>query len=370
MSSTQGGPRASGRGGAASGRRAWAWACLAAAAVLGGCDGPGARPAGGPTRAPEPEGATTVAVVLPAVGLAETNVWEAEARREAVEAHALTEVYRAEVGDPPGAQAELIRRAASEGASALIVMADEPSAVADAIAEVRKAGTPVVLLDRKVDVPGDGPPPPLVLYEEESESAAKLVDAAIAAASAAGFLPDGPAVIVRRQPTERRSRARAEALRAALEARGVRVLPDVTFSGYRGDAKAPLIAASWLADDLAMVFTDEEEGLRGASEVRHDLSHASRRFVLSGYSSDRELLDLARYNACAAVVERPVREPMHRAFAAALALARGETVASEIRVPTPITVATGAEIEGRSAPALEAKTIMDRERAAKAKGGP
>ena len=98
--------------------------------------------------------------------------------------------------------------------------------------------------------------------------------------------------------------------------------------------------------NIAMVFADDDIALKGSSEYRHLLNRKKRRFVLSGYAVEAVLLGLGRSNVTAAMIDRKVTEPMRVAFDTALALSRGETVAADIRVPTPIMIRSGPEVDG------------------------
>ena len=308
---------------------------------------------------PEPTAATTIGLVLPAESVAEQLVWEEVARQQEGSSRVVLSIYRVNPDEPPSRQADLIRQAAAEGCEALIVLPREAADVADAVAEVRREGTPVVLLD--VPVPSEGLPPiPTVRFEDERVSAKKLVDAAVAAAREAGtdpsqvgklldqpgFPADGPALILRQDRPDHHSVARVAALREALAAAGVRVLPDATFTGFVDAAKLALRASHELYPDVAMVFADDDMSIKGASEYRHLLNHEKRRYVLAGYAVDPMIKDLATYNVTAGMVDRNIKEPMRAAFRAALALARGESVSVDIRTPTPFHGSTGREVEG------------------------
>ena len=247
--------------------------CLAATS---GCDGAkSVRSGSGVPPAPPPSEAASVALILPSRGLAEQDVWEAEARRDEARVHALIEVRKPAPGDPPGRQAELIREAAASGVSALIVVAEDAKLVAPAIAEARDRGLPVVLLDRDVPLPGDGPKPPLVGFEDVNLSAKALVAAAMSDAQAAGFPPGGPALLIHNDVGDDRAPLRIKALRSALEAEGVRVLPDLEVRsdvddvavavGLAKDAQ-PFIAAA-AAGQTATLTVDGRGGRRKAFNV-------------------------------------------------------------------------------------------------------
>jgi len=303
--------------------------------------------------------APNIGVILPADGFAEVDLWEETARRQEGRTRAIATIYRMTPNDPPSMQVDLIHKAVSEGCSALIVLAPDGRLVAPAIAEVRKAGTPVVILAKPVDSEGL-PPIPTVRYEDEAAVAKKLVAAAIADAAIAGpppfgpgkllgeagFPPDGPAMILRHTFPDYHSHARVNAIREALEAAGVRVIPDVRYNGLIEEAKLAMRAAHETYPNMAMVFADDDMALQGASEYRHLLNRKKRRFVLAGYAVEGMLLRLGRNNVTAGLVDRKVMEPMVVAFDTALALAKGETVATDIHTPTPLILRKGPELDG------------------------
>ena len=321
--------------------------CAAGLAIMalggGGCSSSSAT--SGLPPAADPVEATVVGVVLPAGGYAEVDIWQDVALKQEARTRAVARIYRMEPSDPAAKQADLIRTAAAEGCSAIIVLALDPQAVAPAIAEVRKNGTPVVILENPV--PSEGmPPAPLVAYEDINAVAKKLVEAALSDAKAVDFPADGPALIVSRDSPDIHSLARVKALRAALSAAGVRVLPDAKYTGYKDAAVAELTASHEITPHVAMVFGNDDDGVRGISEFRQVLDHKKRRFILSGYAVSPDLMRLADQGfVAAAMVDRRVGDPMKVAFETALALGRGETVANDIRTPTPVVVRTGTEFD-------------------------
>ncbi len=322
-------------------------AALATSFTLGstGCDGPKAK--SGLTIA-EPDAAVVIGVILPARGFAEIPVWEDVARMQEARTRAVAQIYKMNPSDPPSKQAELVRQAAAEGCSVLIVLAIDPAGIAPVIAEVRKGNPPipVVVLENPIPNVEGLPPAPFVTFQDEVATAKKVVEAAIANAKEAGFDSSGPAMIISYDNPDIHAKIRMNAIREALKAAGVRILPEVKFTGFKDDASKALKINLEIFPKVAMVFADDDNAVRGAAEVRNLSDIKTRRFVLAGYAVDPGLIELSRYNMTAAIVDRKVGEPMKVAFDTALALARGETVAAEIRTPTPLFVRTGAEIEG------------------------
>jgi ABC-type sugar transport system substrate-binding protein len=319
---------------------------VVAALGLAGCSGPSAT--SGPPVIADPVEAAVIGVVLPAGGFAEVEYWQQVALAQEARTRAVARLYRLEPDDPPAREADLIRKAAADGCSALVVLAQDAEAVAPAVAEVRKAGMPVVILDNPV--PSDGmPPAPTVSYEDDAAVAKKLVEAAMADATEEGFPADGPALIVSNTSTDPHSLARIKALHGALDAAGVRVLTDAKFAGYKEAATTAMAVAHDITPHVAMVFLNDDDAVRGVNEFRHLMERKGRRFVIAGYAVTPDLMKLAGGleggNVAAAMVDRRVGELMRVAFDTALALARGETVPSDIRVATPMIRRTGKEFK-------------------------
>ncbi len=306
---------------------------------VAGCDKAGPSAPGSRGVVEPPSQTTTVAVILPASGPVELEVWEQAARRQEATERALVEISRLKPGEPAAKQVDLIKEAVAKGNSAIVILAEDPAAVAPALVDARSAGVAVVLLDRAVPV--EGKPFPLVQYEPERESARKLAAAAVEDAKATGFPPGGPALLLINGPADDHAKARQKAMREALEAAGVKVLSDVIFAGMSEQGESALKAGFLMHPPIAMVICDEDQGISGALRVRHALDHSKKRFVLSGYSADRSVVDLARKNVLNGVVDRNINEPMVKAFQVALAMVRGETVADRVEIPTPFVRSTG-----------------------------
>lgn len=329
---------------------------LLLAAVLG-CDGFGSAPPGPPPAAPVTE-TPKVALILPADGVSELEIWEATARREQVRTVTLTDIRKLSPGDPPEKQVELIRAAVADGCSALIVLAADPKVVAPVLEELRAEGLPIVLLDREVPLSGD--PLTRVTYASPRETARQLVDISVLRAREAGFPDEGPAMILTDAGGDSHTQARVKALREELQSRGIRVLPDATYFGIGAEATKALEMALPAAPHVAMVFAENDFALRAASTFRHRLDRTQRRFVLAGYSHARQTMDLVNYNVVAGIVDRNLNEIIHQAFDTALALARGETVPLLVESPTPLNRSTGKEKEGVYPPFLSVPEMMEK----------
>jgi ABC-type sugar transport system substrate-binding protein len=331
---------------------------IATAALFGGsgCSTNGST-SGGPPPAAEPDEAPVIGIVAPFGTYTAVNVWIDDARMQEAPTRSVAKFYRMEQDDPPERQAELVRQAAADGCSALIVLPADPAALVATVSEVRKQ-VPVVVLDQAIpNGDGDGPNI-LVSFEDEVASAKKLVAAAIADAKEAGYPPDGPAIVLAQDFPDGRAKLRQKAIEDALKEKGVRVLPALKFVGFKDDSAKALKVALEVYGKIAMVFCDDDFALRGATEVRHLMDHKQPRFAVAGFVTDGELVELSRYNIVAGLVDRRIHDPMRTAFATALKLARGESVATDIRTPTPFFHKTGAEVEGFFPPYVGNPSLM------------
>ena len=150
----------------------------------------------GPPAAADPEEAIVIGILLPARGFSELSVWESVAHLQEAPTRSAARVYKMGPTDLPAQQNEQIKQAVTEGCSALIILAADPASIASVVGEVRKAGTPVVILDNPIPNSEGLPAAAFITYEDEVSSVKKLVAAAQAAAKEAGFPADGPAQIL------------------------------------------------------------------------------------------------------------------------------------------------------------------------------
>src|SRR5262249_48872059 len=331
------------------------------ALAIAGCDqsaiGPAPLPAyGTPTPTAVAPKATRVWLIMPRDEALEHGTWEKYAREEASAARALLEVKRPQSDGPPTGQADLVRGAAEGGASALIIVAEDPKSLAPALVEARAQGMPIVLLER--DVPVEGKPFPLVLAPPFLESAKQSVEAALEDATSAGFPREGPAIILANNGGDTQTPERIEALQQALKEAGVRLLKVVRFGTILGqptttDARQaiePVLAAN---PKLAMILATDDEALNGTVTLRDERFSAAMQkgyggeearrafankgqWVVAGYASATRNFNLARFHMCSAISDRNLIGMARQALQLALRQARGETVPGRTVVETKL----------------------------------
>ena len=332
-----------------------AWVALA----LAGCEwGPTTSAPPAPSQPLEVAGATDQAdaaggapadaakeliLSLPAEPLLFADAWEQVARKvAATEHHAVLSTERPNEGDPPGRQAELIRRAATRAPTAMIVVPGDPKSLAGALEEVRDRRVPILVMDRPVPVAGK--PLPLVTFEPFEKPARELAAAAAEAIKAAGFSAQGPALIVNQVPDDDASRRRLATLQDALKEAGITVLEVVPYQMSTSlsltESRRPTAAAVDRHKDLALVVTLGDNALSETVNVRAALESDRKKFVVMGLAVGTSAQDMLGHNACEGLIDLQVGVLARRAVEATLALAAGRAVPERTEVPTPFRRAT------------------------------
>jgi ABC-type sugar transport system substrate-binding protein len=321
--------------------RGWAtrWDRIAAVlftATLAGCDSdtiapppPGkARPAGVsggsiPTRAKE------IVLVLPAAENNDLMIYDLAARNESGLLKVFFRALKPSPGDPPTKQAELIKAAAAEGASALVVVPDATKETAEALAALDAKKTPVVLLVR---TPAGGAPASatLVDYEPSEVSARKLVDAIVADGKLAGAKPGAPVILVTLKDPDENSAGRDAALAEALKAAGLPVAATVPATADSNALQAAIQAALKAHPEAFAVVCDDEPALLSANGIRREMK--DRKFLVTGYSAGRGNLQTILVGPVSAVAERSVENLARRAVRVALERAQGKETPAKVLV--------------------------------------
>lgn len=318
--------------------------------ILGGCDSgsfvppptPGLESIGQTTAAPA---TLTLAMILDPRDTPERVTWVAAARQEAGLARAGLIVDRPKPGEPASAQAALIRKAAGPGgASALIVEPMDDPAVSEALRDARAAGTPVVVLGRKLASRDPAAPFASVAHPPASETAGALVTALMADAKGSGASPGGHALIPLNTGSGPGTEEMAAALAEALKAAGVTKVESAPFKGdYEAAFKA--LSARLEADrEVAFLLAPEDQGLAGALKA-YDAVKASRPLGMVGLTTVDRTVNPSFLTNCAAIADRNVSSLSRQAVLLALRLARRESTAGDVVVPQPLygrNVAQGA----------------------------
>jgi ABC-type sugar transport system substrate-binding protein len=280
--------------------------------------------------------ASEIALVLPADSTFAGGLLERVTGRETGQQGTIFSSARPEPGDPPTRQAELVREAAGRRVSAVIVMPGDPQSLAPALAQAREQGVHMLVLGEVVPAP-DGPPFPHIALQPAAGPAAELVAAAMGAAEELDLPAEGPAVIaIPENSDDPRLPARAAALRAELQRRGMNVLPDLGFtisSNGPRDAIDGVLAGS---PRPTMILTTQDSAITAAMGARNDQLDKGPPFVIAGFMDNPEMLAMLDSGYCAAVVDGSLTAAATRAVQLAHDLIAGRAGSDSIEVPTPV----------------------------------
>lgn len=272
-------------------------------------------------------------MILPAEENNDLALYDYLGRNEAGTQRVVYRSLRPSPGDAPSKQGELIKQAASEGASVLVVVPDTTKETADAIAALDPKKTPVVLLGRSTA--GTLPPSAtLVTFEGFPVSAKKIVDAVVEDAPKIGAAADAPAILVTGKAADESRDERIAALADALKAAKIRVVATVAVDSD------PAVAAKAVEDvlranlEVRTVFADDEAGVTAANTSRRELP--ARRYLSAGYFSGRNNLQSLMTGYVSALGERSIEMLVRRAIRAAVDRAEGKTVPAKVLVEIPI----------------------------------
>jgi len=271
-----------------------------------------------------------IELVLRSVDSPDRAAWPQLGRMEAGSSKVSFRSSAPAAGDPPQKQAELIRRAATRGASALIVEAEPDPRVAEALQEVKSRGTPVVLLARPL--PGHEQDFPLVTVEPPIEAAHSLVKAAIEDAKTAKLPSDGTAVILAPKTPDVFSDDQLAALKTAIGQAGIATPEVIPYDGSQSDAVK--IVNERLKSDtkLTLVFALDSEALLGALSAREGVKK-ERKLIVAGFGDADHYMGQTLYNQAAGVANRDLGPMFRTALRLAVRLANGEQVEQRTAIP-------------------------------------
>lgn len=251
-------------------------------------------------------------------------------RQEAGAARMSLRVTAPREGDPPGRQAELIRRAAARGGSSLIVESSSDPGVPEALEEVRAKGIPILVFGPPI--PAAKSSYPRIWLADFAESARMLVTAALEDARKASVAPDATALILRPERLDLFSEQITTALEKSLKDAGVKQVDILTFNGTGEDAGKVLDARLEVNPRAALIFTEENEGLSQALGAR-DRFKARRPLIVAGYTENLLVLSAQALEQSAAIADRRVPRLGLMAFESARSLAEGKSIAEPNELP-------------------------------------
>ena len=312
-----------------------AYVSLLVCAALQGCDNDAFAP---PTRGgktsenastTQPTRAKLIAFIFPAEESDDLQVIENYARLEVGRLRSTYQVYHASKGDSSSTQAELIKRAIKDGASAIVLIADKLPETGEAISAVDQKKTPVVLLGR-MPVSLKAGSSTLITWPNFAPSARQIVTATVEDVKKAGFPDDAPVLLLTNDPSDESSLARDAALTEAIKT-----------TAHPIATKVPMVEDSVSSDALknalkahpkvCAVITDDGLGAAIATTIRQELKGAGI-YVLSGYSQTSNTLKLVSMNQAAMIVDRNLEGAVRKAIDAAIERSEGKSVPDRIEV--------------------------------------
>jgi ABC-type sugar transport system substrate-binding protein len=308
-------------------------AALVFVAALAGCDTDSIAPPAAKSRPSAGSRAKEVVMILPADENTDLTIYDLAGRNEAGFLKIYFRALKPSPGDAPSKQAEMIKAAAAEGASALIVVPDATKETAEALKALDPKKTPVILLGRE---PAGGVPASatLVDYEPFAISAGKLVDAIVADGKLVGVKPDAPAVLVTLKAPDENSARRDAALAEALKAAGHPIVATVPAPTDSNAVQAAIQEAMKAHPEAFAILCDDEPAILSANGIRRELK--DRKFLVAGYSAGRGNLQTIMLGLVSAVAERSVENLTRRAVRVALDRAQGKEVGEKVLVPLEI----------------------------------
>jgi ABC-type sugar transport system substrate-binding protein len=289
--------------------------------------------------------ARAVEIVLAPRDGDEAEVWKSAARTQSGHEKIKVKVTIAAADQPTSKQMELVREAMARHPRVLVVEPADPSdsALAQAVAETRAQGIPVVLLGRPLT--GDNKTPatpstsstgPLVVVAPPpfSSSARELVAAAIRNANAAELDPNGGAIIVINTLGDQFIPDRVAGIRDALKTAGITSVEEIRFAGDVTNGENLVKDGVKAHPKATLIFTVDYMSTSAMRGLMNSTAN-SPIFVAGCYTSDANMHDISMQMAVAAAVDfTPVRL-LRKAIATAASLAQGKVISS----PAELTVA-------------------------------
>lgn len=270
--------------------------------------------------------------------------WATAGQAEAAERRAIFRVVNPDLDSPATWQEVAIRRAIEEGASALVVVPQDPRAIAPVLSEAESRGVAVVTLGASS---ADAPqlPGTAVVPERFAGSADRLVEAAVADARANGATAEPSAVILIAEGGDRFSGERVEALQAAAKRAGLSRVESLRFE-VKGQADGRMEGLKalkrYLGDhpETSIVLAEGDEAMAAASRLRSE-SAAEKPIFVAGYMGFLGQTNPDTLLGNSAFVEGQLDRLARLAVQTALAKAEGEPIDTSVVMPTPLNRSLG-----------------------------
>ncbi len=315
--------------------------------LAAGCGGPASAPtgagatAGGPPPAKRPH----LMLILPTTDGDDVSILR-EVLQDPENGAGRDYIYREGIvrsGMPPAQQAEVIEESLKKGASALLVVAADPKAVAPALEEARDRKIPVVVIGR--EIPVEGKPLPLVTFAPAEEPASRIL-AQLGSRDGEPSGSDAPAVVLTDSAGGWRMQDLVGALKRAAEAAS-RPAPRVVRFEKRVAVASDALATTLEADPaIHLVLFEDRLGAEAAAQVA-DLPAIGRGrdLRLGGFVADRDPRIHDALAKGAVVMNRKVDEAARQAARMALKMLKEEPVPDRVAIE-PELLSPSIPVEG------------------------
>jgi ABC-type sugar transport system substrate-binding protein len=279
----------------------------------------------------KPQSPGTIALVLASGDTLDQLVWSGVARTEANRAKAAFTLSRPLIGDPPSAQAKVIRDAVEPGVVALIVEPMDDPEVVKALNEVRAKGLPIVLIDHPVPNSDPSRPFALVSYAPTEPIYKKLAEAAVLDAKNQELAADGTALVLSDEVFPVDERGRVREIIEALKKAGVAKVESFRIPRDPEKSRAAVEARVKSDPKITILVGTEDNSLQAALMTKGALP-VGRALTVVGCTSFDRAPDPSLTTA-AALVDLNVPDLAREATRLALKLARGEQTSAESVIP-------------------------------------
>jgi ABC-type sugar transport system substrate-binding protein len=311
--------------------------------TLSGCDWgspPATATVANPTDEVPPESALYITLILPEERSPAMDAYEQEAAIAAGMEKALFRLEHPEPGTPPSRQVELIEKAVADGATAILILPQDPKIVATALAKARDKGVSVVVLNRLVEV--EGTPLTLVTQAPIEESVRPMLEAVMAGAKEFKLSPEGPAVLVVNHGSgEAEATARAAGLRKALTAAGVSDIFEVEFKEHVSQPDEIYREVLDRSPRPSMIFATDDGSISSLARARAaDIEFNPNAPVLGALVTLKRSFDLIEYNQVVSEVDMRIKPLVEKAIRVAIDQTRGESIKTPVVVERPVHVAS------------------------------
>ncbi|CAN5887704.1 hypothetical protein BH23PLA1_BH23PLA1_15490 [soil metagenome] len=312
-----------------------------------------------PAPSSDAEPVSRLAMILPQGNSIETNIWEQSARRTAGNFQTSFEALRPVGATSEQGQVALIDQAIRNGASALIIVPEDPQTLGPALTEARAQGIPSVSILRPIPVEGE--PIPVILRSPAAEVAEDLVRAVQEDAQTVGYPAEGPALLLLNEQAVDADE-RAEALTKAAESAGMNLFggQPARFDGRYEQALSIIQEARQQEPKLAIVLVIDDTGFRAATSLREKLD-PDERYVMAGYVGDRRNMNMVAAAFASAAAEYNDIDIGILAAKTAMRLHRGDPIPAEISIKPKFQRALGPPSRsGLSLLTLDPATVAQR----------